>query len=214
VNNYPYHVNYINNRENTGLPGQDQLKLMSQVGDLTEPIPDLFNILMEDKNDAQARWNSFTYPIDIPLETLEESQAGDLPSKSGILEESGKFQDGGVNLDLEDHKEVQPVLLDIHGRAMITVNCTVAYMAECSMPLNKCKKTCHSMGSSYFRWFHDGCCECIGKSCTNYGIDESRCANCAHDEMDTDVETIVENEAVKESSEKTNKKVDQADSSE
>ena len=29
-----------------------------------------------------------------------------------------------------------------------------------------------------YRWFHDGCCECVGNTCINYGINESRCLEC------------------------------------
>lgn len=53
------------------------------------------------------------------------------------------------------------------------VNCTVAYMSQC-MSWNKCKNACMSMGASSYRWFHDGCCECVGFTCVNYGINESR----------------------------------------
>lgn len=31
-----------------------------------------------------------------------------------------------------------------------------------------------SMGAKSYRWFHDGCCECVGDRCMNYGINESR----------------------------------------
>lgn len=55
----------------------------------------------------------------------------------------------------------------------IAVNCTVAYMSQC-MSWNKCKNACMSMGASSYRWFHDGCCECVGFTCLNYGINESR----------------------------------------
>lgn len=55
----------------------------------------------------------------------------------------------------------------------VTLNCTVAYMSEC-MSYSKCKASCHSMGASSYRWFHDGCCECVGGSCIKYGNDESR----------------------------------------
>lgn len=34
------------------------------------------------------------------------------------------------------------------------------------------------MGASSYRWFFDGCCECIGSTCPSRGIDESRCAEC------------------------------------
>ena len=60
---------------------------------------------------------------------------------------------------------------------LITVNCTVAYMSQC-MSWNKCKASCISMGASSYRWFHDGCCECVGHTCINYGINESRCLEC------------------------------------
>lgn len=56
-------------------------------------------------------------------------------------------------------------------------NCTVAFMADC-MPLNKCKSSCSSMGASAYRWFHDGCCQCVGPNCINYGVSESKCRMC------------------------------------
>lgn len=34
------------------------------------------------------------------------------------------------------------------------------------------------MGANSYRWFFDGCCECIGSTCLNNGIDESRCTAC------------------------------------
>lgn len=34
------------------------------------------------------------------------------------------------------------------------------------------------MGATSYRWFHDGCCECIGDTCINYGINESQCQFC------------------------------------
>lgn len=57
------------------------------------------------------------------------------------------------------------------------INCTVAFMSSC-MSWEKCKSNCRSMGSASYRWFHDGCCECIGETCINYGINESRCLKC------------------------------------
>lgn len=32
------------------------------------------------------------------------------------------------------------------------------------------------------RWFHDGCCECVGSKCINYGINESRCSACPEED--------------------------------
>lgn len=65
-------------------------------------------------------------------------------------------------------QEVAPVKTD-----MITLNCTVAFLSKC-MNWIKCKASCQAMGASSYRWFHDGCCECVGQNCINYGINESR----------------------------------------
>ena len=42
------------------------------------------------------------------------------------------------------------------------------------------------MGATSYRWFHDGCCECIGDTCINYGINESRCMHCPLDKEEDD----------------------------
>lgn len=60
---------------------------------------------------------------------------------------------------------------------VVTVNCTVAYMGQC-MSWNKCKASCTSMGATSYRWFHDGCCECVGNQCIDYGVNQSRCNDC------------------------------------
>lgn len=60
----------------------------------------------------------------------------------------------------------------------MTLNCTVAFMAQCNS-WNKCRASCQSMGATSYRWFHDGCCECVGSTCLNYGINESRCKLCS-----------------------------------
>lgn len=59
----------------------------------------------------------------------------------------------------------------------LQTNCTVAYLADC-MPSNKCKSSCSSMGASAYRWFHDGCCQCVGPNCINNGVNESKCRLC------------------------------------
>merc|ERR1712058_86892 len=70
---------------------------------------------------------------------------------------------------------------------VVTVNCTVAYMGQC-MSWNKCKASCTSMGATSYRWFHDGCCECVGNQCINYGINQSRCIECPlMDEIDEEI---------------------------
>ncbi|XP_034116198.1 protein twisted gastrulation [Drosophila albomicans] len=62
-----------------------------------------------------------------------------------------------------------------------SANCTVIYVNTC-VRSNKCKEQCESMGANSYRWFHDGCCECVGAQCLNYGINESRCSECPEDQ--------------------------------
>lgn len=38
---------------------------------------------------------------------------------------------------------------------------------------------------NFNRWFHDGCCECVGSTCLNYGINESRCTTCPESKAST-----------------------------
>ena len=42
------------------------------------------------------------------------------------------------------------------------------------------------MGASAAKWFEDGCCECVGYNCVNYGINESRCSSCSRDDNEED----------------------------
>lgn len=57
------------------------------------------------------------------------------------------------------------------------MNCTMAYLASC-VDMYKCESSCISMGASGYRWFHIGCCECFGKYCTNFGLNQPRCRQC------------------------------------
>lgn len=61
-----------------------------------------------------------------------------------------------------------------HDSRLDKMNCTVAFWNR-YLSMSKCKKSCTSLGASQYRWFHNGCCECIGKYCVNYGMDEPRC---------------------------------------
>ncbi|KAH8408873.1 hypothetical protein KR009_002976, partial [Drosophila setifemur] len=68
-----------------------------------------------------------------------------------------------------------------------STTCTVIYVNSC-IRANKCRQQCESMGASSYRWFHDGCCECVGDNCLNYGINESRCRACPEDQdLDQDL---------------------------
>jgi len=58
-----------------------------------------------------------------------------------------------------------------------SLNCTMAFLVSC-VDMYKCESSCIAMGASGYRWFHVGCCECVGKYCLNFGVNEIRCRNC------------------------------------
>merc|ERR1711973_687337 len=65
----------------------------------------------------------------------------------------------------------------------LEVDCSVAYLSQC-YSVNKCREQCKDYGAGYYRYFYDGCCQCIGPTCHNYGIDESLCRECKADTID------------------------------
>jgi len=69
------------------------------------------------------------------------------------------------------------------------LNCTVAFMKQC-LSLDKCDKVCTSMGASWYRWFHTGCCECVGRTCINFGWLEGLCQECRDTNQGTEENTI------------------------
>jgi len=166
-----------------------ELSKKSSVEDLDGGTPTLFQALT-DQDDAQGRWSIVTFPVDIDMTSFLPSI--NIPMKTL---ESGEESINSLETDLNK----------------VTVNCSVAYMSQC-MSWNKCKASCTSMGASSYRWFHDGCCECVGSQCINYGINQSRCSDCPLlDEEDEEMERLInmdfkefeelENELEKEKSE-------------
>jgi len=129
------------------------LSKKSHVEIFSDPIPALFTALMSEA-DTQERWITVTFPVDFYTDPYRPK-----------LEKEIKYWTQSAE------QEVAPV------KDVITLNCTVAYMSQC-MSWNKCKQSCKSTGAQSYRWFHDGCCECVGDTCINFGIDESRCLNC------------------------------------
>ncbi|XP_076059894.1 protein twisted gastrulation-like [Oratosquilla oratoria] len=137
----------------------------SQVGETEAGYQELFELMTKDKH-LELHWTSFTFPIDISITEMSSMQ----------------------NVVYKLTKETQ----DIPGvEQQVTVNCTVAFLSQC-MSWNKCKEACGSMGAQSYRWFYDGCCECVGSTCINYGLNESRCIQCPeeideeYDELATD----------------------------
>uniref|UniRef100_A0A2M4BXH8 Protein twisted gastrulation n=2 Tax=Anopheles marajoara TaxID=58244 RepID=A0A2M4BXH8_9DIPT len=131
----------------------NELSKQSHIEDL-EGFPGLYDAITLEQ-DAQGRWKVFSFPIDIDAALY--GPKGDT-----------KYLVHSTDMDLKA-KYTDP--------NKITVNCTVAYQAQC-MSWNKCKESCRTMGASSYRWFHDGCCECVGHYCINYGVNESRCRDC------------------------------------
>ncbi|NP_001295476.1 twisted gastrulation protein homolog 1-A-like isoform X1 [Athalia rosae] len=130
------------------------LSKKSHVEDFSEPVPGLFQALTSDP-DPHERWLTFTFPVDFDVSLFSPKREKEVNYHMQTVEQ-----------------EVQPMKPNV-----MTLNCTVAYMAQCNS-WNKCKASCQSMGATSYRWFHDGCCECIGDTCINYGINESRCPHC------------------------------------
>ncbi|CAG2116542.1 unnamed protein product [Medioppia subpectinata] len=128
---------------------ESSLASKSHVEDLTEGQHDLFTVLTEER-DHLLRWTSYSFPLKVVI--MESIGVHSDPMKNN----------GSDGIDVEKDT---------------AVNCTVAYMSQC-MSWNKCKSSCTSMGASSYRWFHDGCCECVGTYCINYGINESKCLQC------------------------------------
>eukprot|EP00092_Neocalanus_flemingeri_P022856 GFUD01024782.1.p1 GENE.GFUD01024782.1~~GFUD01024782.1.p1 ORF type:complete len:257 (+),score=88.92 GFUD01024782.1:170-940(+) len=139
-----------------------ELSRKSHVEELDENIPTLFQALT-DQEDVQNRWSIVTFPIDIDMTAFQPI------NKKTVTMDSSKLSQS-----------------TIPDSSLVTVNCTVAYMSQC-MSWNKCKASCTSMGASSYRWFHDGCCECVGNQCINYGINQSRCEDCPVLEDDEEI---------------------------
>ena len=147
------------------------LSSQSHVGDLPEPTPLLFDTITEEEDDLK-RWTVEKFPVRMSFVTTgQEEHQLSLVKKT-------------TSADTLDHRED------------VTANCTVLFMADC-MSYNKCKMSCTSMGASAYRWFHDGCCECVGPLCINYGSSESKCQRCPYGNSKEDGEMRVDNPKTK-----------------
>ncbi|XP_033228567.1 twisted gastrulation protein homolog 1-A-like [Belonocnema kinseyi] len=130
------------------------LNKLSYVEDLMIPVPNLFHALTADP-DPEGRWASFTYQDSHFSQSIK---AESVQTKNFVREDI--FVNEDISVQNAD-------------------NCTVAYISDCSS-LHTCKTSCSGLGATSFRWFHNGCCECIGQHCFNYGLNESRCSKCSN----------------------------------
>lgn len=73
------------------------------------------------------------------------------------------------------HRQISDNSIDIsHNENFDKLTCRVAFINK-QLSMTKCKSYCHSMGATAFRWFNEGCCQCVGEYCINYGFDEPKC---------------------------------------
>lgn len=127
------------------------LNEISHIEVLDDPVPGLFEVLTEE-NDKLGRWTSQSFPVQLTFENSDSK-------KKVKFIEGTKVVSGGDQID------------NFHA------NCNVAFISKC-LSWTKCKQACISMGSSSYRWFHNGCCQCVSKNCVNYGIASGQCTAC------------------------------------
>lgn len=164
------------------------LSKKSHVEDFSEPMPGLFQALTAEP-DPLERWLTFTFPVDFDMSLFTPKHEKEIKyhmreyrdfSDSPVARPVRLIEDRCVASETTE-EEVHPLKPNV-----MTVNCTVAFMAQCNS-WNKCRASCQSMGATSYRWFHDGCCECIGDTCINYGINESRCIHCPLDKEEDEL---------------------------
>lgn len=111
------------------------------------------------------------------------STAGDLEESIPSLFEALSY---GTNLPFEfaNHKPTpaEKKSAGANGTSPVgapptPVTCKVGFFHDCTT-LDTCQDACHDLGSSRYRWFHNGCCECVGDRCTDHGKTKSLCKNC------------------------------------
>ena len=154
------------------------------VSDFPESVPQLWDALTEGE-DEQERWTTVTFPVDI-LKPLQAAAKAAIRKKKKGQEGQGANPDDPALSNIVNIESVLP-------EGMTTVNCTVAYLRQC-MAEKKCEMSCQSMGAASYRWFQDGCCECVGHGCINYGLNESRCAECSFEDDEDFPEEISDEE--------------------
>ncbi|XP_050398913.1 twisted gastrulation protein homolog 1-A [Patella vulgata] len=138
----------------------DTPRKTSSIEDLSDPIPELFNVLTQ-QDDHLLRWTSTSYAVH-PDSMFFKPGNSLVPNM-----EFSSSLDAGKSLE----KAIEEELLSRQ-------NCTVAFMSQC-MSIRKCKQSCKSMGAAKYRWFHDnGCCQCISSTCIDYGLSEPKCLRC------------------------------------
>lgn len=106
---------------------------------------------MTEDDDIHGRWRVMKSTPSIPISHPEHGQ---------------------LELAYRANENNSPIIS--HNNNLKKLNCTVAFINR-YLSMTKCKRSCTTLGASFFRWFNDGCCECIGEYCLNYGLDKPHC---------------------------------------
>lgn len=123
---------------------------ISHVGHTSASDEDYFNVLTEE-DDIHGRWSVLTPSTGLHLTHPEFGQ----------IEIAYRIS--------SDNKSTIS-----HDENLEKSKCNVAFINR-HLSMSKCRRTCSTMGASFFRWFHEGCCECVGAHCLKYGIEEPKC---------------------------------------
>lgn len=148
-----------------------RLGVDSYVGELDNPIMPLFDQYV----DSGMNLVPLIFPVTFDVDKIKPQllkQLKQLKSSQSIV---FNFNNCVVKTSSNDE-----ILLLVNSaqevsskKNMITLNCSVIYVNEC-LPWNHCQEACSTIGAVSYRWFFDGCCECVGDRCKNFGLNESR----------------------------------------
>ncbi|OQR72012.1 protein twisted gastrulation-like [Tropilaelaps mercedesae] len=117
------------------------LSQKSNVEDLPDPMPELFQMLMESVDISQGRWSSLSFPAHHTVIGLNK----DIHFVSIIPHPVGT--NGSID-STPSPININPTY-DSNAKSD-DVNCTVAFMKSC-LSLNKCRENCMSLGATSYR---------------------------------------------------------------
>ncbi|XP_075425172.1 twisted gastrulation protein homolog 1-like [Ascaphus truei] len=125
----------------------------SSLGGLPSPVPSLFQALsgMQERDSAPA-WKVEELPMSEELAQLTHTDHVLLGAHTGVSRSPP-------------------------ASGNVSSLCTVLYFNPC-MSMSRCRQACESVGSGQYRWFHNGCCQCVGPDCHGYGSKKPACQQC------------------------------------
>uniref|UniRef100_A0A1B0FNQ1 Protein twisted gastrulation n=1 Tax=Glossina morsitans morsitans TaxID=37546 RepID=A0A1B0FNQ1_GLOMM len=88
-----------------------------------------------------------------------------------------------------EKNDVDWTALNIPVNAGNHSDCVIIFLNNC-YGHRKCMDYCSNLGADSYRWFLDGCCECVGVNCFNYGLSENHCSDCPTEDDIEDIKTL------------------------